>query len=180
MLPVKFYPIPFSGSTGEVQNVSANQRPERPSCFPIVPKTHFEEVLEILLPVKFRWILFSGYREEVKNISANQMPRRPSWFFNEPEKHKLIRGRWDLASFQVSLNSVQRLQRNLIVSANQRPGRSSWFSDWSETNFKEDIEILRPVKLRWILFSGCREVENFQSEAGWPSRFLWWAKKLSW
>ena len=38
-------------------------------------------------------------------------PGRPSFFSDRPEKHKLGRGRWDLASCQVSLNSVQRFQR---------------------------------------------------------------------
>ena len=33
LLPVKFSRIPFSGFRGEVENVSANQRPGRPSCF---------------------------------------------------------------------------------------------------------------------------------------------------
>ena len=32
-LPVKFHQIPFSGFRGEVENVSANQRPGPPSCF---------------------------------------------------------------------------------------------------------------------------------------------------
>ena len=38
-------------------------------------------------------------------------PGWPSCFSVRPEKHKLGRGRWDLASCQVSLNSVQRFQR---------------------------------------------------------------------
>ena len=80
--------------------------------FPIVPKnTNFVEDIEILLPVKFRWILFSGFRGEVENVSANQTPGRPSCFSDRPEKHKLVIGRWDLAFYQVSLNSVQRFQR---------------------------------------------------------------------
>ena len=33
LLPVKFRSIPLSGFIGEVENVSANQRPGRPSCF---------------------------------------------------------------------------------------------------------------------------------------------------
>ena len=33
LLPVKFRWILFSGFRGEVENVSANQRPGRPSCF---------------------------------------------------------------------------------------------------------------------------------------------------
>ena len=75
--------------------------------FPIGPKnTNFVEDVEILLPVKFRWIPFGGFRGEVENVSANQRPRRPSCFSDRPEKHKLCRGRWDLASCQVSLNSI--------------------------------------------------------------------------
>ena len=80
--------------------------------FPIGPKnTNLVEGVEILLPVKFRWIPFSGFRGEVENVSANQRPGRPSCFSDRPEKHKLGRGRWDLASCQVSLNSVQQFQR---------------------------------------------------------------------
>ena len=33
LLPVKFHQIPFSGFRGKVKNVSANQKPGRPSCF---------------------------------------------------------------------------------------------------------------------------------------------------
>ena len=81
--------------------------------FPIRPKnTNLVEDVEILLPVKFCWILFSGFREEVENVSANQRPGRPSCFSDWPEKHKHGRGRWDLASCQVSLNSVQQFQRS--------------------------------------------------------------------
>ena len=158
---MKFCWIPFSGFRGEVENVSSNQMPGRPSCFsdrpknhklgrgrwdlascqvslnsvqrfqrrsrkclsqsearaailffPISPKnTNLVEDVEILLPVKFRWIPFSGFRGEVENVSANQRPGRPSCFSDRPEKHKLGRGGWDLASCKVWLNSVQRFQR---------------------------------------------------------------------
>ena len=64
-----------------------------------------------MLPVKFRWIPFSSFRGQVENVSANQRPGWPSCFSDRPEKHKLGRGRWDLASCQVSLNSLQRFQR---------------------------------------------------------------------
>ena len=40
LLPVKFCWILFSGFRGEVENVSANQRPGRPSCFSDRPKKH--------------------------------------------------------------------------------------------------------------------------------------------
>ena len=80
--------------------------------FPIGPKnTNLVEDVKILLPVKFCWIPFSGFRGEVENVSANQRSGRPSYFSDRPEKHKLGRGRWDLASCQVLLNSVQRVQR---------------------------------------------------------------------
>ena len=109
----KFRWIPFSGFRVKVENVLANQRPGRPSCFfSISPKnTNLVEDIEILLPVKFCWIPFSGFRGEVEIVSANQRLGRPSCFSDRPEKHKLGRGRWDLASWQVLLNSVQRFQR---------------------------------------------------------------------
>ena len=69
-------------------------------CLLIGPKnTNSEEDVEILLPVKFRWIPFSRFRGEIENVSANQRPGRPSCFTDRPEKHKLGRGRWDLASY---------------------------------------------------------------------------------
>ena len=40
LLLVKFLWILFSGFRGEVENVSANQRPGRPSCFSDWPKKH--------------------------------------------------------------------------------------------------------------------------------------------
>ena len=71
--------------------------------FPIGSKnTNLVKDIKILLPVKFHQIPFSSFRGEVKNVSANQKPGRPSWFSDQPEKHKLARGRGDLASFQVS------------------------------------------------------------------------------
>ena len=95
--------------------------------------TNLGEDIEILLPVKFCWILYSGFRGEVENFSAKQRPGRPSCYSDRPEKHKLGRGHWDLASCQVSLNSVQRFRGEVkYVSANQRPGRPSCFSDQPE------------------------------------------------
>ena len=59
-------------------------------------------------------------------------PRRTLLFTDRPEKHKLDRGHWDLASCQVSLNSVQRFYISRKCSANQRPWRPSSFSDRPE------------------------------------------------
>ena len=102
LLPFKFPWIPFRGFRGEVENISANQRQGRPSCFSDRHQnTNLVEDVEILLPVKFCWIPFSSFRGEVENVSANQRPGRPSCFSDRPEKHKLGRGCWDLASCQV-------------------------------------------------------------------------------
>ena len=96
-------------------------------CLLIGPKnTNPEEDVEILLPVKFCWIPFSGFRE-VENVSANQRPGRPSCISDRPEKHKLGRGRWDLASCQVSLNSVQRFQRRSRKCLSQSEARAAIF-----------------------------------------------------
>ena len=223
MHPVKFRWIPFSGFRIEVENVSANQRPGRPSCFSDRPEKHkfsrgrwdlascqvslnsvqlfqrrsrkcpnqsetraailffrlarkrqtwkrtfrscflssyikfcsavseeklkmsqpirgkgghlvfsigpkntnLVEDVEILLPVKFYWIQFSGFRGEVENVSANQRPGQPSCFSDRPEKHKLGRGRWDLASCQVSLNSVEWFQRRSRKCLSQSEARAA-------------------------------------------------------
>ena len=88
--------------------------------FPIgKEKTNFIEDVEILLSVKFRWILFSCFRGEVENVSANQRPGQWSCFSHRPEKHKLGRRHWDLASCQVSLNSLQRFNRRSGKCLNQ-------------------------------------------------------------
>ena len=80
--------------------------------FLIGPKnTNLVEDVEILLPVKFCWIPFSGFRGKIDYVSANQRTGRPSFFTDRPEKHKLGRGGWDLASYEVLLNSIQRFQR---------------------------------------------------------------------
>ena len=139
--------------------------------FPIGPKnTNLVEGFEILLPVKFRWIPFSGFRGEVENVSANQRPGRPSCFSDRPEKHKLGRGRWDLASCQVSWNSVQQLQRRSRKCLSQSEARAAilFFGIGPKnTNLVEGVEILLPVKFRWIPFSGFRgEVENVKVYAG--------------
>ena len=87
--------------------------------------TNLVEDFEILLPVKFRWILFSGFRGEVGNVSANQRPGRPSCFSDRREKHKLGRGRWDLASCQVSLNSFQCFKRRSRKCLSQTEARAA-------------------------------------------------------
>ena len=114
---------------------------------------------------------------ESKNVSANQRPGQPSCFSNRPEKHKLGRGSWDLASCKVSLNSVQWFQRRSRKCLSQSEARAAilFFPIGPKnTNLVEDIEILLPVKFDWILFSGFRgEVENVSANQrpGRPSCF---------
>ena len=195
--------------------------------FPTGPKnTNLVEDFEILLPVKFRWIPFSSFRGEVENVSANQRPGRPSCFSDRPEKHKLGRGRWDLASCRVSLNSFQRFQKRSRKSLSQSEARAAILffrsapktQTWQRTLrscfllsfvefpsavteekskmsqpirgqgghlvfpigpkntiLVEDVEILLPIKFRWIPFSGFRgEVENVSANQrpGRPSCFF--------
>ena len=93
--------------------------------FPIgLKKPNLVEDVEIFLPVKFCWIPFSGFKEKLDNISANQRPGWPSCFYDRPEKHKLGRGPWDLASCQVLMNSVQQLQRRSRKCLNQIEARA--------------------------------------------------------
>ena len=146
--------------------------------FPIGPKnTNLAEDIEILLPVKFHWIPFSGYRGEVESVSANQTPGRPYCFSDRPEKHKVGRGLYDLASCQVLLNSVQRFQRRSPKCLSQSEARAAilfFRSVRKNTNLVEDVKILLPDKFRWILFSGFRgEDENVSANQrpGQPSCF---------
>ena len=89
-----------------------------------------------------------------------------------PKKHKLGRGRWDLASCQVLLNSFHQFQRRSRKCLSQSEARAAilfFQSAWKETNLVEDVEILLwPVKFCWILFSGFREeVQNVKVNDGW-------------
>ena len=130
--------------------------------------TNLIEDIQILLPVSFRWIPRSGFREEVENASANKRPGRPSWFSDRPEKHpKLGRGHWDLASCQVLLNCVRRLQKlskmfQLIIGQDGHLGFQ--IDPKKKTTLIEDVEILLPVKFCWIPRSGFREeAENISA-----------------
>ena len=153
---------------GSQKCLSQSEARSRHLVFPIGPKnTNLVEDIEILLPVKFRWILFNGFREDVENISTNQRPGRPSCFSDWSEKHKLGRGCWDLASCQVLLNSIQRFQRRSRKCLSQSEARAAilfFRSARKNTNLVKDVEILLPVKFRWILLSRFRgEVENVKS-----------------
>ena len=91
-------------------------------------------------------------------------PGRPFWYTNRTEKRKLGRGCWDLASSQVSMNSIQRFTRiksKMSRLIRGKGGHLVFLIGQKNTNLAEDIEILLPVKFRWIPFSGFRgEVKN--------------------
>ena len=91
----------------------------------------------------------------------------PGWqflFTFRPEKHKLGRGHSDLASCQVSLNSVQRFQRksqNMSQPIRRQGGHIVFWISPKNTNLVEDVKNLLSVKCRWIPFSGfIGEVKN--------------------
>ena len=124
--PVKFNWIPFSGFRGKVEKCLSQSEARAAILFSYRPKnTNLVEGVEILLPVKFRWILFSSFRVEVENVSAKQRLGQPSCFSDWPEKHTFGRECWDLASWQVLLNSVQRFQRRSRKCLGQSEARTA-------------------------------------------------------
>ena len=183
LLPVKFRWIPFCGFRGEVENVSANQRPGQSSCFSDRPKnTNSVKDVEILFPVKFRWIPFSSFRGEVENVSTNQRPGGHLVFPIGPKNTNLVKDVEILLSVKfrwIPFCGFRGEDEN--VSANQRPGRPSCFSGRPKnTNLLEDVEILFPLKFRWIPFSSFRgKVENVSANQRlWrPSCFSDWPEK---
>ena len=127
LLPVKFRWIPFSGFREEVENVSANQRPGRPSCFSDWPgktQTWLRTLRSCFLSSFFEFR--SAFSEEKSKMSQPiRGLGRPFCFSDRPEKHKLGRGHWDLASCQVSLNSVQWFQRRSRKCLSQSEARAA-------------------------------------------------------
>ena len=95
--------------------------------------TNLVEDVKILLLSSFAEFCSAVSEEKSKYVSANQRPGRPYCFLDQPQKHKLGRGRWELAFCQVSLNSVQRFQRRSRKCLSQSETRRlSCFSDQPE------------------------------------------------
>ena len=112
LLPVKFRPIPFSGFRGEVENVTANQRPGRPSCFSDRPEKHkLGRGCSDLASCHVLLNSVQWFQSRSRKCLSQSESKAAIFFSDRPEKHNLCRGRWDLASCQVSLNSVQQFQR---------------------------------------------------------------------
>ena len=107
------------------------------SCFSDQPekyKTWYFDV-EILFPVKFRWIPFSGFRGEVEKCLNQSEVRAAILFFRLAQKHKLGRGRWDLASWQFSFNQFRSAvsgERSKMFQPIRGQGGHFCFSDQPE------------------------------------------------
>ena len=90
--------------------------------------------------------------------------REAIFVYSSARKHNLGSRHWDLASCQVSLNFVQRFQRRSPKMSQPIRGQGGHLVfpiSPKNTNLVEDVEILLPVKFRWIPFSGFgEEVEN--------------------
>ena len=144
----------------------------------------YDDDVEYSPPVKFPKILFSGFRKELKPnlsqpISLNifyficiekglgisyttlLMPSQPIrghvghlGFSNEPEKHKLGRWLWDLASCQVSVVSEKSKVSQPIKG---QGGQLGFLIGPKYTNLVEDIDVLVPFMFRCIPFSDCRD-----------------------
>ena len=117
LIPVKFRWISFSGFRGEVENVSANQRPGPPSVFQIPPKnTNLVGDIEVLWSyLEFRSAVsgevviyqpirgFGGHFVfPIGKRNAEFVSGRPSCFSDQPPP-KLSRGCWDVAFCKVFL-----------------------------------------------------------------------------
>ena len=145
LLHLKFCWNPFSGFRGEVENVSANQRPGGHLVFPIGPKN----------TNRGRWDLASHQvslnpvQRRSRKCPSNSETGRSSCFSDRPEKHKLGRIRWDLASCQASLNSIQQFtykMRNRKCVSQSEARWTSFFPDRPKyTNLVEDVEIFGSV-----------------------------------
>ena len=165
LLPVKCRWIRLAISEEKSKMSQPIKSPGRTFSFYDRPKnTNLVEDVHILLPVKFRWIPFNGFRGEVENVSANQRPGWQSCFLQSTPKHKLCRGRWDLASCKVSSNSVLAVSKEKSKMSQQirrRGGHLVFPLGPKYTKLVEDIEIFLRVKFRWIPFSDFRgEVEH--------------------
>ena len=95
-------------------------------------------------------------------------------------KHELVGGHWYIASCQVSLNSVQWLQRSRKCP-DQREAKAAFFAFRSfpkkVSNLVENVEFLLPVKFRWIPFRCWRgKVENVSANKK-PTRPSWFSDR---
>ena len=176
LLPVKFHCISFSGFRKKVENISAYQRPGRPSCFSNRPAKHkFSRGNWDLVYCQVSLNSVLRFHSSKKYLSQSEA-RVVILFFRSARKHPLAKGHWDVAYRQVSLNCVPQFQRtSKHVSTNRKQGRPSCFSDRPRKHkLDRGHWDLASVKFRWIPRSGSREkFENVSvnQRPGRPSCF---------
>ena len=125
----------------------------------------------ILLLLKFHWIPFGGYWGEVKMYQPIRGQGGHLVLRSAP-KHEHGRGRWDLSSCQISMNSVQRFQKRSRICLSQSETRSAivYFGSarktqtWQRTLISCLLSIF--VEFRWCLQRRSRKCLR-KSEAIW-------------
>ena len=125
----------------------------------------------------FRKNLFNGWRK-IENVLAIHRPERPSLLTDRPEKHKLCRGRWVLASSQVASKSVQRLKRR----SNKCIAKVAIFVHdlvRKSQTWLRMLEFLFPVQLHQNPFSGFWGVENVENYDGRTTDKAWLQQLLT-
>ena len=185
LLPVKFRWIPFSGFRREVENVSANQREGRPSCFPLGLKStnfgrgrlylaSYQVLLNSVQRFQFGWIPFNGFRGEVENVSANQRPGFPFCSFDRRENTNLVEDveiLLPIVEFRSTVLEKSKMSRSIR-------GRCSHFV------FPIGPEKRKLGRRCWYLAS-CQVSLNVRSAFGsgvlYNERYLWFQfRYLSW
>ena len=156
-----------------------SQRPGRPSCLSGRPEKHKLGRGHLSTFFKFR----SAISEEKSKMSQPIRGQGGHLIFLIDPKHKLGRGRLDLASCQVMLNSVQRLQGSWkrIGQSEARAAILFFRSTPKNTNLVEEVESLLPVKFRSILLSSfqrrsrkCEKLTTSDNACFGPGALKWW------
>ena len=147
--------------------------------FPIGTKnTNLIEGVEDLLPIKFRKNPFNGCGKEAEKYCQSEA-RAAIFDFRSARKYKLNRGRWGLASCQVSSKSIQRLRRRsrkMFQPIRGQGGHLRFPIGTKNTNLIEGVNDLLLVKFSQNPFSGCgKEVENVSANQR-PGRPSWMTK----
>ena len=120
LLPVKFCWIPFNGFW-EVENVSANQRPGRPSCFSC----------QVLINYHQWFQRRSRKSEKLTTTNVEHLSLRLVFPIG-PKNTNLVEDVEILLSVKFRWIPFSGFREVENVSANQRPGRPSCFSDRPE------------------------------------------------
>ena len=91
--PIKFRWIPFSGFRGEVENVSANQRPGRLSCFFLsAQKDKLGRGRWDLASCQIHWIPLSDCRGWSRKCLSQSVARAVIFFSIGPKNSNLVEG----------------------------------------------------------------------------------------